>query len=74
MPVTVGEFSEGFGYDVGFIRYEYPSADSVDTNEWYASGSYSTGDYGDFSAVGELLAQAAVRSVRPERLVLQGRL
>jgi uncharacterized protein (TIGR02001 family) len=38
-----------FGYDVGFIRYEYPSADSVDTNEWYASGSYSAGDIGDFS-------------------------
>ena len=43
-----GEF-QSFGYDVGFIRYEYPSADSVDTNEWYAKGSYSTGDYGDLS-------------------------
>ena len=38
-----------FGYDVGFIRYEYPSADSVDTNEWYVTGSYSTDNYGDFS-------------------------
>jgi uncharacterized protein (TIGR02001 family) len=44
-----GEFAENFGYDVGYIRYEYPSADSVDTNEWYASGSYSAGDIGDFS-------------------------
>jgi len=43
-----GEFGEGFGYDLGYIRYEYPSADSVDTNEWYASGSYSSG-FGDFS-------------------------
>ena len=44
-----GSFGESLGYDVGFIRYEYPSGDSVDTNEWYASGSYSTGDYGDLS-------------------------
>lgn len=44
-----GSFGENLGYDVGFIRYEYPSADSVDTNEWYASGSYSTGGLGDFS-------------------------
>jgi len=39
----------GFGYDVGYLRYQYPGFTDAGTNEWYASGSYSTGDYGDFS-------------------------
>lgn len=42
------EFDFGLGYDVGFLRYQYPSSEGVNTNEWYASGSYST-DFGDFS-------------------------
>ena len=40
-----GELNNGVGYDIGYIRYEYPSADNVDTNEVYLSGSY-----GAFSA------------------------
>lgn len=39
----------GFGYDVGYLRYQYPGFSSAGTNEWYASTSYSTGSYGDFS-------------------------
>ena len=40
---------DNFGYDLGYIRYQYPSTDDVNTNEWYASGSYSAGEIGDFS-------------------------
>ena len=38
-----------FGYDLGYLRYEYPGFNDADTNEVYASGSYSTGSIGDFS-------------------------
>ena len=41
-----GEF-KGFGYDVGYLRYEYPGFGDADTNEVYVNGSYST-DFGDF--------------------------
>lgn len=44
-----GSLSEAIGYDLGYLRYQYPSASSVGTNEWYASGSYSTDGYGDLS-------------------------
>jgi uncharacterized protein (TIGR02001 family) len=40
-----GEFANGMGYDVGYLRYEYPGFGDADTNEVYASLSYS-----DFSA------------------------
>jgi uncharacterized protein (TIGR02001 family) len=43
-----GEY-KGFGYDAGFLRYEYPGSEHVNTNEWYVSGSHSMGDYGDLS-------------------------
>jgi uncharacterized protein (TIGR02001 family) len=36
-----GELANGFGYDLGYIRYEYPSATNVDTNEFYIGGSYA---------------------------------
>lgn len=36
-----GEFGEGVGYDVGYLRYEYPGGGSdYDTNEIYGSLSY----------------------------------
>jgi uncharacterized protein (TIGR02001 family) len=38
-----------FGYDVGYLRYQYPGFSKANTNEYYVSGSYSTGDYGDIS-------------------------
>lgn len=32
-----GNFAEGFGYDIGAVRYNYlPSGDNVDFNEFYA--------------------------------------
>jgi len=34
------EFGEGFGYDVGYLRYQYPGFDDANTNEYYVSGSY----------------------------------
>ena len=34
-----GEYDD-FGYDVGYLRYQYPSSDNVNTNEVYLSGSY----------------------------------
>ena len=34
-----GEY-QGFGYDVGYLRYEYPGFGDADTNEVYVSGSY----------------------------------
>jgi len=37
------------GYDVGYLRYQYPGASSVGTNEYHVTGSYSTGSFGDFS-------------------------
>jgi len=43
-----GEIANGIGYDVGYLRYQYPSNKSnpsVNTNEIYAKGSYK-----DFSA------------------------
>ena len=43
------DLGNGLGFDVGYLRYQYPSASSVNTNEWYASGSYSAGEIGDFS-------------------------
>lgn len=39
------EFGNGIGYDLGYLRYEYPGYGDADTNEVYASLSYS-----DFSA------------------------
>jgi len=39
----------GFGYDLGYLRYQYPGSSGPGTNEWYVSGSYSTEDIGDFS-------------------------
>ena len=35
-----GEY-KGFGYDIGYLRYEYPGFGTADTNEYYISGSYS---------------------------------
>jgi uncharacterized protein (TIGR02001 family) len=43
-----GEYM-GFGYDVGYLRYEYPGFSKAATNEVYVNGSYST-DFGDFGA------------------------
>ncbi len=34
-----GEYDD-FGYDVGYLRYQYPSSDNVNTNEVYVSGTY----------------------------------
>jgi len=39
-----GEYND-FGYDVGYLRYQYPGSTDVNTNEVYVSGSYK-----DFSA------------------------
>jgi len=35
------EFGNGIGYDLGYLRYEYPGYGDADTNEVYASLSYS---------------------------------
>jgi uncharacterized protein (TIGR02001 family) len=43
------DLGNGLGFDVGYLRYQYPNANSVNTNEWYAGGSYSAGEIGDFS-------------------------
>jgi uncharacterized protein (TIGR02001 family) len=37
------------GYDVGYLRYQYRGFSDAGTNEWYASGSYSADNIGDFS-------------------------
>jgi len=34
------ELSNGFGYDLGYLRYQYPGASSVGTNEYFLKGSY----------------------------------
>ena len=44
-----GDVGNGFGYDVGYLRYQYPGASSAGTNEYHVTGSYSTGSFGDFS-------------------------
>lgn len=36
-----GEFGNGLGFDVGYLRYEYPGFGDADTNEYYAILSYS---------------------------------
>jgi uncharacterized protein (TIGR02001 family) len=36
-----GDFSDSWGYDIGYIRYEYPGRGSVDTNEVYAGISFN---------------------------------
>jgi uncharacterized protein (TIGR02001 family) len=36
-----GEIGNGMGYDIGYLRYEYPGFGDADTNEVYASLSYS---------------------------------
>jgi len=36
-----GELGNGLGYDLGYLRYQYPGYSDAGTNEWYASGSYS---------------------------------
>jgi len=35
-----GEFSNGIGYDLGYLRYQYPGGSDANTNEFYLSGSY----------------------------------
>jgi len=51
VDIYAGYSSEfmGFGYDVGYLRYQYPGLSAAGTDEWYVSGSYSTEKYGDFS-------------------------
>ena len=44
-----GMYNDKIGYDVGYLRYQYPGSTDVNTNEVYANGSYST-DFGDFGA------------------------
>jgi uncharacterized protein (TIGR02001 family) len=44
-----GSLTETIGYDLGYLRYQYPGYSNAGTNEWYASGSYSTDGYGDLS-------------------------
>ena len=34
------ELSNGFGYDLGYLRYQYPGGGDFNTNEFYARGSY----------------------------------
>ena len=34
------EFSNGIGYDVGYLRYQYPGFSKANTNEYYVSGSF----------------------------------
>jgi uncharacterized protein (TIGR02001 family) len=36
-----GELANGVGYDLGYIRYEYPGYGDADTNEVYLGGSFS---------------------------------
>jgi len=40
-----GELASGVGYDLGYLRYEYPGFGTADTNEIYAKASF-----GDFNA------------------------
>jgi uncharacterized protein (TIGR02001 family) len=40
-----GDLGNGIGYDVGYIRYQYPGYDKANTNEIYVKGSFK-----DFSA------------------------
>ena len=35
-----GELGNGFGYDLGYLRYQYPGGDDFNTNEFYLKGSY----------------------------------
>jgi uncharacterized protein (TIGR02001 family) len=35
-----GDLGNGIGYDVGYIRYQYPGYSKVDTNEIYVKGSF----------------------------------
>jgi len=44
-----GDLGNGIGYDLGYLRYQYPGYSDANTNEWHATGSYSTDSYGDFS-------------------------
>lgn len=34
------ELSNGFGYDLGYLRYQYPGGSDFNTNEFYLKGSY----------------------------------
>ena len=34
------EFSNGLGYDIGYLRYQYPGGSDFNTNEFYGSLSY----------------------------------
>jgi uncharacterized protein (TIGR02001 family) len=34
------EFSNGLGYDIGYLRYQYPGGGDFNTNEFYGSLSY----------------------------------
>jgi uncharacterized protein (TIGR02001 family) len=34
------ELANGIGYDVGYLRYQYPGFDDANTNEFYVGGSY----------------------------------
>jgi len=34
------ELSNGIGYDVGYLRYQYPGFSDANTNEYYVGGSY----------------------------------
>ena len=34
------EFSNGIGYDLGYLRYQYPGGSDFNTNEFYLKGSY----------------------------------
>jgi uncharacterized protein (TIGR02001 family) len=34
------ETSNGFGYDIGYLRYQYPGGSDFNTNEFYLKGSY----------------------------------
>jgi uncharacterized protein (TIGR02001 family) len=36
-----GELANGIGYDLGYIRYEYPGYGAADTNEVYLGGSFN---------------------------------
>jgi len=44
-----GDLGNGLGYDLGYLRYQYPGSEDINTNEWHVTGSYSTGSIGDFS-------------------------
>ena len=34
------ELSNGIGYDIGYLRYQYPGGSDFNTNEFYLKGSY----------------------------------